>query len=110
MTLSPTFRRSYVRFASRYLPVVHCLVDGAAWAAAVPVTTLLRYDLAVDRVHLAGMLIATAAVACLQAIFGYLTGLYRRKFRYGSLRRGRCSRLFRCRCGCQPHRGLACSA
>jgi len=68
----------------RWLPVLHWVADSGCWMIALPLTTFFRYDFAFGK--LAGAHVGQSALlaALLQALFGWLSGLYRRRWRYGS--------------------------
>ncbi|MEM8619423.1 MAG: nucleoside-diphosphate sugar epimerase/dehydratase [Actinomycetota bacterium] len=70
--------------ARRHLPIVHFLADSALWVVAIPTGVVLRYDYAWDRVVRREVLIAVLVAVVLQAAFGFVYGLYRRRWRYGS--------------------------
>ncbi len=65
-------------------PLIQFAVDALAWAIAIPVTTLLRYDLRVGPVDEVGMLIIVCVAIVLQGVAGRAVGLYRRRYHYGS--------------------------
>ena len=65
-------------------PAYQYAVDALIWAVAIPVTTLLRYDLDVDSVTWSGVFWAAAVAVVAQGVLGLLFGLYRRRWRYGS--------------------------
>ena len=69
--------------ARRRLPLVHFVVDSAIWALAIPLAVWLRYDYAFDQ--LGGNVVVPVAIAVgMQGLFGLSSGLYRRRWRYGS--------------------------
>jgi dTDP-glucose 4,6-dehydratase len=70
--------------AQRHLPFVHFVADSALWAIAIPTGVLLRYDFDVESVWESDIAIAIAVAVVLQGVFGFLYGLYRRRWRYGS--------------------------
>jgi FlaA1/EpsC-like NDP-sugar epimerase len=64
--------------------VTRLLVDTTAWAFALTLATLVRYDLAVDDLNATGLATATAVAVALQFGLGWLTGLYALRYRIGS--------------------------
>ena len=75
-TLDAALRRAF--------PLIQFVVDAAAWAVAVPVTTFLRYDMRIDPVNEAGVVATVAVAIVLQGLVGLSLGLYRRRYHYGS--------------------------
>ncbi len=73
-----------VKRTTRRLPLWQCAVDALIWLIALPVTALLRYDFDWSRVSVTGMMTAAAVAMTWQASWGYLIGLYDRRWRYGS--------------------------
>jgi FlaA1/EpsC-like NDP-sugar epimerase len=73
-----------IAFARQHLPIVHFVVDSALWAIAIPVGVFLRYDFAVERLWRSEVFVAVGVAVLLQGVLGQLTGLYRRRWRYGS--------------------------
>jgi len=69
--------------ARRRLPMVHFAFDAAWWLIAIPFCTWLRYDFAVEQLG-TNLILPVVAAVVLQGAFGFLTGLYRRQWRYGS--------------------------
>lgn len=72
------------RLVQAYLPVIHLSVDALIWAVSVPLTTLLRFDFDLDRLVRKGIPSAVLVAVVCQIGFGYATGLYRRRWRYGT--------------------------
>ncbi|MEY4338692.1 MAG: hypothetical protein RLZ14_542 [Actinomycetota bacterium] len=72
------------RLVQRYLPVIHLAVDALIWAISVPVTTLLRFDFDLDKLVRKGIPLAMGLAVLCQIGFGVASGLYRRRFRYGT--------------------------
>ena len=70
--------------AARWLPFIHLAVDSFVWAFAIPLTTILRYDFEVRPMSGPGITLAVVVAIVGQAVFGFATGLYRRRWRYGS--------------------------
>ncbi len=70
--------------ARRHLPLVHFAVDSTLWALAIPIGVFLRYDFAWSVVWQAEVAIAVVTAVVLQGAFGWLYGLYRRRWKYGS--------------------------
>jgi FlaA1/EpsC-like NDP-sugar epimerase len=79
--LAPDRRPAWV---SERLPLLHFAVDSVIWCVAVPLTMLLRYDFHPSRMDPIGVLEAAAIAVAGQGLFGYVGGLYRRRWRYGS--------------------------
>ncbi len=75
---------SSVSRTARWLPFIHFAVDSLVWVFAIPLTTILRYDFQVRPLSGDGIAIAAAVAIIGQGVFGYATGLYRRRWRYGS--------------------------
>ena len=72
-----------VTAARRRLPAVHYAVDSALWVGSIPLAVWLRYDYRfsqLDRNLVTPILLAVV----LQGAFGLASGLYRRRWRYGS--------------------------
>jgi FlaA1/EpsC-like NDP-sugar epimerase len=65
-------------------PAYQYTVDALIWAAAVPVTTLLRYDMHLESVTWSGVVWVAVTAVLAQGVLGLLCGLYRRRWRYGS--------------------------
>ena len=76
-------KRSYLDAARRRLPLVHFVIDSLFWIVAIPIGVWLRYDYSFDELGTNLFLPIVVAVS-LQAGFGAATGLYRRRWRYGS--------------------------
>ncbi len=58
--------------------------DGACWAGALFAATFVRFDFALDRVRFGGLGLVILLAVAGQALTGYLAGLYRGLWRYGS--------------------------
>ena len=71
------------RFARR-APVVQCALDLAIWLLAPPAGALLRFDFRVSSVSGTDLLAFMIVAAVAHTIIGVATGLYRRRWRYGS--------------------------
>ncbi|MFV0306175.1 MAG: polysaccharide biosynthesis protein [Desertimonas sp.] len=69
----------------RAFPLLQFGVDALAWAPAIALTAVLRYDLRVGPVNEFGVIRTAAVAAVLQAVVGLGLGLYRRRYHYGSL-------------------------
>lgn len=65
-------------------PAYQYVVDALIWAVAVPLTTLLRYDLHLESVTWSGVFWVALIAVVAQGVVGLLFGLYRRRWRYGS--------------------------
>ncbi len=68
----------------RAFPLIQVAVDSLAWVIAIPVTTLLRYDLRLRPVDEVGVAIMIGVAVVLQGLVGAALGLYRRRYHYGS--------------------------
>ncbi len=68
----------------RRLLLVQMAVDVLAWSLGLWLAHFLRYDLALERLFVAGVLYAALTAGALQLAFGYLGHLYRGRYRYGS--------------------------
>lgn len=60
------------------------VADAVVWAVAVPLTTLLRFDLDPGPVTWSGVAVASVFAVLGQWGIGYSFGLYRRRFKYAS--------------------------
>lgn len=69
---------------ARRLPVVHYVVDVLVWAIALPLTTFSRYDFDLTPMTPGAVMRSVVVAALAQGIFGIATGLYTRRWRYGS--------------------------
>jgi FlaA1/EpsC-like NDP-sugar epimerase len=69
--------------ARRRLPVVHFAADSVLWVVSIPLAVWLRYDYRFSQLDHNEIVPVVLAVV-LQGVFGVLTGLYRRRWRYGS--------------------------
>lgn len=68
----------------RRLPVVHYLVDCLVWLVALPLTTFSRYDFSLSELAWNATLRSWVIAVIGQGVFGLMTGLYTRRWRYGS--------------------------
>lgn len=68
----------------RRLPVVHYLVDCLVWLVALPLTTFSRYDFSLSELEFDATARSWAVAVAAQGVFGVGTGLYTRRWRYGS--------------------------
>ncbi len=68
----------------RRLPVIHYLVDCLVWMVALPLTTFTRQDFSFADMQLDATLRSWAVAVIGQGVFGVGTGLYTRRWRYGS--------------------------
>ncbi|MGA9276238.1 SDR family NAD(P)-dependent oxidoreductase [Ilumatobacter sp.] len=69
----------------RAFPIMQFAGDALAWVVAIPVTTLLRYDLRPAPIDWRGVAIVVLAAIAAQGAIGYALGLYRRRYHYASL-------------------------
>ena len=70
---------------ARYPTVARVLVDCLAWALALAFANLVRYDFVLSRVDLPGLGAAIALAWCGQLAGGWGWGLYRGRWRSGSI-------------------------
>jgi FlaA1/EpsC-like NDP-sugar epimerase len=63
--------------------LVHFAVDSSLWVISIPLGVWLRYDYRVAELG-SDLLLPISVAVALQGLFGLLTGLYRRLWRYGS--------------------------
>jgi FlaA1/EpsC-like NDP-sugar epimerase len=75
--------RRLVEAGRRRLPLVHFAVDSSLWVISIPLGVWLRYDYRVEKLG-TNLVLPIAVAVALQGLFGLLTGLYRRQWRYGS--------------------------
>jgi FlaA1/EpsC-like NDP-sugar epimerase len=68
----------------RLLPVIHFTADVAVWSVALVTAEWMRFDFNWGRMDWLGMALGLVLVAIFQMFFGYATGLYDRRWRYGS--------------------------
>lgn len=68
----------------RRLPLVHYVVDCLVWMVALPLTTFSRYDFSLSELKWDATLRSWAIAVVGQGVFGVATGLYTRRWRYGS--------------------------
>lgn len=68
----------------RRLPLVHYIVDCVVWLVALPLTTFSRYDFTLGELRLDATMRAWLIAAIGQGVFGLASGLYTRRWRYGS--------------------------
>ena len=72
------------RALRRGFPGLQALLDCVAWAVAIPVATVLRFDFFFARVDWAGVAAFVAMAIALQIGLGASFGMYRRRYHYGS--------------------------
>ena len=68
----------------RFLPVIHLAADVAVWTLALFLATWLRYEFTLEFVSRRDLLALAGVVAVVHTVFGWSTGVYRRRWRYGS--------------------------
>ena len=73
-----------LRLAVRYRPVVQAGMDGMAWAVALLVASVLRFDFSLRDVDLSGWATLVVLAAVIQTVAGFMCGLYTGRFRFGS--------------------------
>lgn len=66
------------------LPIVHYVVDCLVWLVALPLTTFSRYDFSLRELELDATTRSWVVAVIGQGVFGLATGLYTRRWRYGS--------------------------
>lgn len=66
------------------LPLIHYVADSTAWAVAIFAAWWIRFDFNLSLVRLDLMALVIPVAIVVQGLFGYLFGLYRRRWRYGS--------------------------
>ncbi len=64
--------------------MIHFAVDALVWLIAIPLTTFLRYDFSFAPVVASGLSLSCGIAVVSQAAAGAASGLYRRRWRYGS--------------------------
>jgi FlaA1/EpsC-like NDP-sugar epimerase len=69
--------------ARRRLPAVHFAVDSVLWVVSIPLAGWLRYDYRFSQLD-RNLILPIVLAVVLQGCFGLATGLYRRRWRYGS--------------------------
>ena len=68
----------------RRLPLVHYVVDCLVWLVALPLTTFSRYDFTIGELEFDATARSWLVAVGAQGVFGVTTGLYTRRWRYGS--------------------------
>ena len=68
----------------RRLPMVHYVVDCLVWLVALPLTTFSRYDFSLQELRFDATTRSWVVAIIGQGVFGIWTGLYTRRWRYGS--------------------------
>ena len=66
------------------LPFGHYLVDSLMWAIAIVFTLWMRYDFDTSPIMTWGVVLIVTAAVAMQGVFGITSGLYSRRWRYGS--------------------------
>jgi FlaA1/EpsC-like NDP-sugar epimerase len=69
---------------ARRRAVAQAAIDASAWFVAVPVATLLRFELVSAAVSVRGVLLVALFAASAQVVSGYVVGIYIGRWRYGS--------------------------
>jgi FlaA1/EpsC-like NDP-sugar epimerase len=75
---------SVVDALRRRLPVVHYALDCLVWFVALPLTTFSRYDFSIQELRADALLRSWLVAIVGQGVFGIMSGLYTRRWRYGS--------------------------
>lgn len=73
-----------LRVAARHRAFVQGAVDACAWSVALFVATAIRYDFRLDAMDLVGVAAMVPLAIEAQIVGGYIAGLYRGWWRYGS--------------------------
>ena len=73
-----------VQALRRRLPMVHYVVDCLVWFVALPLTTFSRYDFSLAELEFDATVRSWVVAVIGQGVFGVGTGLYTRRWRYGS--------------------------
>ena len=68
----------------RRLPLVHYVVDCLVWIVALPLTAFSRYDFTMSELEFDATARSWLVAVIGQGVFGLSTGLYTRRWRYGS--------------------------
>ncbi len=85
MTATNSYRENRVLAAlGRRLPVVHWIADCLVWIVALPLTTFSRYDFSLRELQFDATVRSAAIAVVGQGVFGIMTGLYTRRWKYGS--------------------------
>jgi FlaA1/EpsC-like NDP-sugar epimerase len=82
-TPPPTLQRT-LEALQRRLPAVHYVVDCLVWLVALPLTTFSRYDFSLAELEVDATIRSWLIAIVGQGVFGIATGLYTRRWRYGS--------------------------
>lgn len=80
-----TVQRLLMAMSRRRLPFVHYVVDVLVWMVALPLSTYSRYDFSLQELRADAVARSWLVAAVGQGVLGVLTGLYTRRWRYGSL-------------------------
>ena len=78
-------QRSLSLFPHRWVGFVQATLDFLGWSAALGMATYLRLDFSFDGVRVGGFLGLLAFIGAVQVLSGLLMGLYRQRWRFGSL-------------------------
>lgn len=84
MDQTKDMRQELVAVLQRRLPLVHYVVDCLVWIVALPLTTFSRYDFTLGELTLHATVRSAAIAVVAQGVFGLATGLYSRRWKYGS--------------------------
>ena len=68
----------------RYRSAIQISMDGAAWAMALGLATLLRYDFHIAPYDYGGLLVLVPVAVAVQTVAGFASGLYTGRSRFGS--------------------------
>lgn len=79
-----TLKQHLVAIALRYPPMTQAVTDAVAWTAALYIATFIRFDFDVSRMDLLGVAGMVPLAIEAQFVAGYVSGLYRGRWRYGS--------------------------
>lgn len=86
-TSLPVINQSYER--KSWWKYVQMLLDSLAWLCALPIAFMLRYGLDISLIDERGLVIVAGMMIAFQLGVGYLAGLYRDRYSYGSFHEGR---------------------
>lgn len=77
-------QNAFWRWGRRSSTVVQAVVDAAAWSLCLVLAVLIRLDFDWSRLDVVGVLAMIPLAVEAQVISGYVVGLYRGRWRYGS--------------------------
>lgn len=77
-------KRALVAVALRHPPVTQAVVDAVAWTTALFIATAIRFDFDWSQIDVVGVSVMVPLALEAQLVGGYVAGLYRGRWRYGS--------------------------